>query len=78
MGVKGHLSNENSGRLLGQVLHDNFKSVTLCHLSKENNYAELAYETVRMEIHMGDNPYKAGDFPINVAKRDEVSEAIEF
>ena len=31
---------------------------------------ELAYETVRLEITMGDNPYRASDFPIDVAKRD--------
>ncbi len=33
------------------------------HLSKENNYEELAYEAVRLEVTMGDNPYKADDFP---------------
>ena len=78
LGDKGHLSNENSGRLLGEVLHDNFKVVMLCHLSKENNYEELAYETVRLEVNLGDNPYNAGDFPIKVAKRDVPSEVISF
>ena len=58
LGEKGHLSNELSGRLLGEVLHDHFGTVFLGHLSKENNYAELAYETVRLEVTMGDNPYK--------------------
>ena len=48
----------------------------LGHLSKENNYPELAYEAVRMEITMGDNPYKAEDFLVRVAKRDTVSERI--
>lgn len=78
LGDKGHLSNENSGRLLGSVLHDNFKMVMLGHLSKENNYAELAYETVRCEVNLGDNPYNAADFPIKVARRDELSEVINF
>lgn len=73
----GHLSNERSGQLLCQLLHDNFKAVILGHLSKENNMEELAYEAVRMEITMGDNPYKAGDFPIYVAKRDVVSQGIQ-
>lgn len=76
MGDKGHLSNENSGKLLGEVLHDNFKVVMLGHLSKENNYAELAYETVGLEVTMGDNPYKSSDFPIKVAKRDCPSEIL--
>ncbi len=78
LGDKGHLSNELSGRLLGEVLHDGFKMAILGHLSKENNYERLAYETVRLEIDLADSPYRAGDFPICVAKREEVSEVIEF
>ena len=69
---------ELSGRLLGEVLHDHFGTVFLGHLSKENNYAELAYETVRLEVAMGDNPYKGDDFPMYVAKRDEPSELVRF
>lgn len=74
----GHLSNERSGQLLCELLHDNFQSVVLGHLSKENNLAELAYEAVRMEITMADNPYKAEDFQICVAKRDEISQCIRL
>ena len=77
-GDKGHLSNELSGRLLCDILHDNLKHVVLGHLSKENNYEELAYETVRLEVELGDNPYKGDDFPMFVAKRDEVSQKIVF
>lgn len=77
LGASGHLSNESSGKLLSSVLHDNVKKVYLGHLSKENNYPELAFESVRMEITMGDNPYKASDFDICVAKRDTVSECVE-
>jgi len=76
MGDKGHLSNELSGRLLCDILHDELKCVVLGHLSKENNYEELAYETVKLEVTMGDNPYKGEDIPIMVAKRDTVSEII--
>lgn len=73
---RGHLSNERSGQLLGELLHDKFQAVMLGHLSKENNYEELAYEAVRLEVTMGDNPYRADDFPIHVAKRDAVSPVI--
>lgn len=73
---RGHLSNELCGQLLGEVLHDNFKAVVLGHLSKENNYAKLAYETVRLEVTLGDNPYHGNDFPIYVANRDCVSDMI--
>jgi phosphoribosyl 1,2-cyclic phosphodiesterase len=76
LGDSGHLSNERSGQLLGSLLHDNFGTVMLGHLSKENNYPDLAYETVRLEINQGDTPYTADDFPIYVAKRDEPSPII--
>ena len=70
------MSNERSGQLLCELLHDNFGTVVLGHLSKENNYEELAYEAVRLEVTMGDNPYKAEDFPMFVAKRDTVSQLV--
>ncbi len=76
LGLKGHLSNDNAGRLLCEVLHDDMKAVYLGHLSRENNYEELALETVRGEIAAGDNPYKADDFEIRIARRDFPSERI--
>lgn len=78
LGDRGHLSNELSGRLLGSILHDRLKAVLLGHLSQENNLAELAYETVRVEIAMSDNGYSPDDFPIRVAKRNEASTIVSF
>lgn len=76
MGERGHLSNELSGRLLCDILHGDLQNVMLGHLSKENNYAELAYETVKLEVTLGDNPYKGEEIPISVAKRDVISRVI--
>lgn len=73
LGSRGHLSNENAGRLLCEILNDRIKTILLGHLSRENNYEALAYETVCAEVTLGDNPYKAGDFPIAVAARDHIS-----
>lgn len=78
LGERGHLSNENSGKLLSRILHDKLENIILGHLSKENNLPELAYEAVRMEITLGDNPYNAGDFRLQVAKRSEVSPVINI
>ncbi len=78
LGDRGHLSNENAGRLLSRILHDELQTVLLGHLSKENNLPELAFESVRMEINMGDNPYAAGDFDIRVAGRSELSPVIHI
>ena len=74
MGNFGHLSNENAGRLLNCILNDKMKYVLLGHLSKENNLPELAFETVRLEVDMGDCPYCTSDFYMTVAERDEMSE----
>ena len=76
MGDKGHLSNELSGRLLCDILHDNLKHILLGHLSKENNYAKLAYETVKLEVTLSDNIYKGEDLDMAVARRDMISEII--
>lgn len=78
LGNSGHLSNESCGRMLGEILCDATEHVFLGHLSKENNFPDLAYETVRMEINLGENPYKAEDFNIRVAKRDEPSDIISI
>lgn len=59
LGNKGHLSNEVSGKLINDLLNDNVNTVLLGHLSKENNYDKLAFETVRLEIDMSENGYKA-------------------
>ncbi|MCR5687041.1 MAG: MBL fold metallo-hydrolase [Lachnospiraceae bacterium] len=70
---RGHLSNERCGQLLCRLLHDDLKSITLGHLSAENNLAELAYEAVRLEIMMDECSYSPEDFDIQVASRSEVS-----
>ena len=75
---RGHLSNESAGKLLCHLLHDDLKAVFLGHLSKENNYEELAFETVKLEITFGSEKYKPEDFLIEVAKRDSVSRMMEF
>jgi phosphoribosyl 1,2-cyclic phosphodiesterase len=78
MGEKGHLSNDTAGQLLSKLLNDDIKHVFLGHLSHENNYSELALRTVDSEITLSDTKYKGDDFPIEVARRDEVSRRIEF
>lgn len=49
-GPKGHLSNDAAADLLTRIYSKRLKKVLLIHLSKDNNYAELAYETVRAEL----------------------------
>ena len=78
LGDKGHLSNESSGLLIRELLNDHIKNIILGHLSHENNFIELAYETVKEELK--GNPYTddVRDFNLNVARRDMCSAMAEF
>jgi len=73
LGDRGHLSNENSAKLLNYIIDDNMKYIFLGHLSKENNYPELAYETVNCEIRKKIEERK---IKMYVAKRDVPSEFV--
>jgi len=77
-GNRGHLSNEASGRMLDEILHEGMKKVLLGHISHHNNYAELARETVRMEVDLSTSGWSADDFSIEPASRDHPSELIEL
>lgn len=78
MGKKGHLSNDAAGRLLTEIWQPRLEHVLLGHLSKENNYAELAYETVRMELLMGDCGCGKDDICLAVAPRAACSDTIQI
>ena len=78
LGDHGHLSNELSGRLLCKILHDKMKHVVLGHLSRENNFPELAYETVKLEVTMSNTPFDGNDIPLMVAERDKMSKILCF
>jgi phosphoribosyl 1,2-cyclic phosphodiesterase len=44
---RGHLSNEDAGLILSEILRGEKEIVLLAHLSKDNNDPNLAYNTVR-------------------------------
>lgn len=73
----GHLSNERGGQLVRELLNDHIKGIYLGHLSKENNYPDLAFEAVKSELYGNaySNDYR--DFNIMVANRDTCSPLIE-
>ncbi|MBP3736458.1 MAG: MBL fold metallo-hydrolase [Lachnospiraceae bacterium] len=92
LGERGHLSNDACGTLLAGVMNSHMRAVFLGHLSKENNYPELAYETVRLSLiaenlmggGYGQGRSAAGtgrgitDFPLFVAGRTEPSRLISW
>ena len=74
----GHLSNESCGRFVSRLLNDDIKGIMLGHLSDKNNLPELAYEAVKVEITFSETKYEGNDFPIYVAKRNEISDIINI
>lgn len=71
LGDRGHLSNESAGNLIKDIYNDRIRKVMLGHLSKTNNYPELALKTVISVLEM--NGIKDGvELDIDIAYRDRV------
>ena len=75
-GPNGHLSNNTSGELIGKLVKEDLKQVMLGHLSKENNFPELAYQTVAEELMNQNVDMKA--IKLDVASRDNPSKIINI
>ncbi len=73
----GHLSNEIAGDLALTLVKEGTREVVLAHLSQENNYPLLAYETTA-RILTGAGVVLDGDVKLCVAKRSSVSETINL
>lgn len=74
-GDYGHLSNMDSARAILHFLDHGTEQFVLSHLSKENNYPELAMQTVRDHLQ-ANNAQVDRDLRIDVAKRFKVSAPI--
>lgn len=73
-GPHGHLSNIEAGQTISHLFGKELKEVMLGHLSKENNFPEMAYKTVAEElIH---NNIDTNDIKISVANRLSPSKVI--
>lgn len=74
-GPNGHLSNELAGKTISYLLKNGLREVMLGHLSKENNFPELAYKTVLEEL-IQEN-FDENKIRISVASRQEPSKLVE-
>lgn len=75
-GPEGHLSNDLAGQLISHLMKSGLNQAMLGHLSKENNFPELAYKTVVEKIienHLNENSIR-----LNVAKRYTQSPLIDI
>lgn len=69
LGKEGHLSNDACGRMLRRLIHFRMRHILLGHLSKENNYPALAYETVKYELQQEQELLDGGELFLGVAER---------
>lgn len=70
-GPNGHLANKEAGNTISKLIDSGLKGVMLGHLSKENNFPELAHQTVLEELVS--NNYKENSIDLHVASRNEPS-----
>ena len=75
-GSNGHLSNYDAGKAISYLSSHGLKDVMLGHLSKENNFPELAYKTVVNELI--ENNISENIVSLNIANRNNVSKMIDI
>lgn len=76
-GPHGHLSNSTAGKTISNLLfRKDLKEVMLGHLSKENNFPELAYQTVANELIENNNDINS--IKLSVANRYEPSKIVSL
>ncbi|ADL53993.1 MBL fold metallo-hydrolase [Clostridium cellulovorans] len=73
----GHLSNDDCGRAILDIMDHKQKHIILGHLSNNNNYPDLAYETVK-NILIDENVDVNKDIFLTLAKRDMPSNYIDI
>ena len=74
-GPNGHLSNSDAGKTISYLMNYGLNNVMLGHLSKENNFPELAYKTVVEELM--ENNVSENSLHLSVASRFEASPIID-
>lgn len=76
-GDYGHLSNTDAAKLISNLIsRQKLQSIMLGHLSKENNFPELAYKTIVDELI--DCKCDISSVDINVATRNQPSKIINI
>ena len=75
-GPLGHLSNSTAGKTISELTKSDLKEVMLGHLSKENNFPELAYQTVIEELQ--NNNVDLENLRLSVANRNSPSKLIKI
>ncbi len=73
----GHLSNEEAASFCTELVEGGTESILLAHLSKENNFPELAYATTK-NVLTKNEMIIGKDLTLDVLSRDKVSKVYEL
>lgn len=76
VGPNGHLSNEDAGKTICSLVKNGVNNITLGHLSKSNNFPELAYQTVIDT--MISSKVDVSSLSLSVANRDKIDNIINI
>jgi phosphoribosyl 1,2-cyclic phosphodiesterase len=73
LGRSGHLSNEECGELIKEVIHDGLKHIHLAHLSEECNHPDLALQIAEKAVR------DAGfSTPVSIAPQKTSGQKVSF
>lgn len=72
----GHLSNDMASKAITHLCRNGVNNIILGHLSKENNFPELAYQTVVNELQTND--ISCDSYNLSIACRDRVDNVLEL
>ncbi|MDR1774698.1 MAG: MBL fold metallo-hydrolase [Clostridioides sp.] len=68
----GHLSNDDAAKFSVELIKNGTETILLAHLSKENNFPELAYQTMSSVLNQNDIAV-GQDVTLDVLKRNSPS-----
>ena len=74
---RGHLSNADCARLAARLAGNGTKTIILGHLSRENNFPEMAYQTVKNILEDADY-YIGNQIQLVTLSRDCISGMCEL
>ena len=76
LGPEGHLSNEDASKVIKTLANNGLNNIMLGHLSKENNFPELAYQTTVNELI--ECNVDIDKLQLSVADREKINNIIDI
>ena len=74
---KGHLSNNSCAECVARLAQGGVRQFVLAHLSRENNYPELAFETTKEKL-IRCGMCEGEHFTLEIAEQDRMSSLFEI